>query len=79
MILTELLGWYGAAAILAAYFLNSSGRLSAQSRAYQLLNVSGAIGIVVVSLTKSAWQPAALNTIWAGIALVSLLRIERAR
>ena len=79
MVLAELLGWYGAIAIIGAYYLNSTGRLSAQSRLYQLLNITGALGIVIVSFAKSAWQPAALNCIWALIALVSLLQLRRAR
>lgn len=71
----ELSGWYGAAAILAAYALLSFGVLSAHGYAYQLLNLTGAAGIVAVSLAKRAYQPAALNIVWVIIAVVALVSL----
>lgn len=74
-VFNEIIGWYGTGAIVGAYFLNSFGLLSTTSWIYQGLNFTGAIGIVVVSLAKRAYQPAALNAIWTVIALVALVRI----
>ena len=74
-IFNELIGWYGTAAIIGAYFLNSFGWVSTTSWIYQGLNFTGAIGIVVVSLAKKAYQPAALNVIWTVIALIALVKI----
>jgi len=71
----EIIGWYGAAAIVLAYFLVSFRILGAGSVIYQILNLSGAIGIVLVSLLKKAYQPAALNFIWTIIALIALIKI----
>lgn len=76
-LLVEIFGWYGAVAILLAYTLVSFDFLAASSIWYQLLNGTGAIGIVVVSLYKKAYQPAALNIMWAAIALVAIFNIFR--
>jgi len=74
---TGLFGWYGAMAITLAYVLVSFSFLSAGSIQYQLLNGTGAIGIVIVSLHKKAYQPAVLNFIWAIIALYALFKFVR--
>lgn len=72
--LSEIIGWYGAAAILCAYGLSSFGFLTPDNPWYQLLNASGAIGIVINVLAKHAYPPAVLNIIWALIAIVALVR-----
>ena len=72
MKLEEIAGWYGTIAILGAYALVSFSYVSASSIIYQLLNLTGALGIVVVSLRKKVYQPAVLNIFWALIALLAL-------
>lgn len=69
----ELYGWYGAIAILSAYFLNSF-RLIGVGATYQLLNLTGAVGIVIVSVHNGAYPPAGLNAVWALIAVIALYR-----
>lgn len=69
----EFFGWYGAIAIILAYALVSFALLEPTSIAYQLLNGTGAIGIVVISFHKKAYQPGVLNIIWALIALVAII------
>lgn len=71
----EIIGWYGAVAILLAYALNSFQAVSPDSLVYQLLNLTGALGIVAVSYVKKARQPAALNAVWAVVALVAIAQI----
>lgn len=73
--LAEIVGWYGTAAILGAYALNSFGVISASSAAYQLLNLTGALGIIAISLRKNVMQSVVLNVIWGVIALVALARL----
>ncbi len=68
-------GWYGVLAILLAYLLVSFNVIAAKSLAYQLLNLTGAAGIVTEALSKKDAQPAVLNAIWAAIALISIARI----
>lgn len=73
--IVELAGWYGVVAILLGYALLSFEVISSKSYVFQLLNFTGAIGIVVVSLAKKARQPALLNLVWAAIAFVAIISL----
>lgn len=68
----DIAGWYGVLAILLAYGLVSFDIVGPNSYGYQLLNLTGALGIVAVSISKKARQPAMLNLAWAVIALIAL-------
>lgn len=70
-----LFGWYGTVAIIGAYALSSFSVIKADNLVYQLLNLTGAVGIVAVSLKKNAYQPAVLNIIWTFIALIAVIKI----
>jgi hypothetical protein len=72
-LLAEVFGWYGAAAILLAYVLVSFKVVHTGGYVYQLLNLTGGIGIVVISVIKKAEQPAVLNTLWSIVALVAII------
>lgn len=78
-ILIEVVGWAGAVLIVAAYALLSAGRLAADSRVYQALNIAGAAGLVVNGYARGALPSAALNVVWIGIACYALWRRGRAR
>jgi hypothetical protein len=71
----ELFGWYGTIAIIGAYAMTSFTIISPQSFVYQLLNITGAIGIVSISLAKKTYQPAVLNILWALVGIMALLKI----
>lgn len=68
----EYLGWYGALAVITAYALYAFGKIGADSIWYNLLNLTGAAGIITVSVYKKAWQPAVLNVMWLGIAAYAM-------
>ncbi len=68
-------GWYGVLAIILAYFLVSFNVITVKSLIYQLLNLTGAVGIIVVAMSKKDAQPAVLNAIWAAIAIISIVTI----
>jgi hypothetical protein len=72
-LLREIVGWYGVAALLVAYALVSFDVVKAESPTFQMLNLTGAAGIAVLSLAKRAYQPAVLNAIWGAIALAALV------
>jgi len=74
-IISEALGWYGAAAILIAYGLSSFNVLSVQSTLYLILNLTGALGILAVATAKHVRQSMLINAFWALMAAVSLIRI----
>ena len=71
--LIEVVGWAGALAVLLAYALVSSGRMSPRSRSYQLLNVGGAVGLVINSAWNGAIPSAVVNLIWIGIGVYALI------
>jgi hypothetical protein len=68
----EVIGWAGAALLLGAYALLSSGKLRAESVSYQLMNILGAVGFVVNSGWNGAFPSAAMNVIWIGIGVYGL-------
>lgn len=73
--LNEIIGWYGTIAIILAYALLSFDFLGAKSLLYQILNATGALGIVYISFKKKDYQPGVLNIVWAFIASIALLQI----
>jgi len=73
----EVIGWSGAALLLAAYALLSTGRLKAESTTYQLMNIFGAVGFVVNSGWNGALPSAAMNVVWLGIGLYALRQQRR--
>ena len=71
----EIFGWHGTFAIVGAYFLLSFSIIQSNTLIYQLLNFTGALGILIVSFYKKAYQPGVLNIIWILIALVAIVKI----
>jgi len=76
-ILIELLGWYGVLAILVAYALVTFQVVNPTSVWFQLLNLTGAFGIVIETYVKKDYQPLALNLVWMGIAIIALSNLLR--
>jgi hypothetical protein len=70
----EIVGWMGAALILAAYALLSAGKLHGRSAVYQWMNVVGSAGFVINSGWNGAYPSAALNVVWMGIGLFVLMQ-----
>ncbi|MEO9179549.1 MAG: hypothetical protein ABI221_01540 [Candidatus Saccharimonadales bacterium] len=71
----EYVGWCGAVAIVSAYALVSFNAIPADGWAFQLLNLTGAVGIIVISILKGVPQSVVLNIFWAAIAIVALARL----
>ena len=76
-IINEIIGWYGTIAIIVAFALISFNLLPVNSIIYQILNGTGAIGIVYISFKKKAYQPGVLNIIWAIIAIIAIVRMVK--
>ena len=70
----EIIGWYGTIAIVTSYALLSFSVLESTSLIYQILNLTGSMGIIAISFYKKDYQPGVLNIIWLVIALVSIFR-----
>lgn len=73
--LTEIFGWYGVIAIVGAYALLTMHVFTVDNLLYQILNLTGAIGIMIDAYTDKNYQPVVLNIIWGGIALFAILNL----
>jgi len=58
--------------VLLAYYLVSTKKVAGTNRAYQLLNLFGAIGIGANVFHQKAWPAVALQVAWGLIAIISL-------
>ena len=76
-LLLEGVGWLGAAVLLLAYGLVSTGRLSGDAPRFQLLNVAGAAGLLANGAYHGAWPSVVLNVVWGVIGAVTLRRLAR--
>lgn len=68
-------GWYGTLAILLAYVLVSFSIINVADIWYQILNVTGAIGLIAISRHQKDYPSEVLNIIWAIIAIIAILKI----
>lgn len=71
----EIAGWYGALAILAAYTLVSFSVISGNGILFQVLNLTGALGILTISLYKKVKQSIVLNIFWGTVAIIAIVGI----
>lgn len=71
----EVLGWYGTLAIVGAYLAVSFGWLHAEGLAYQLVNITGAMGLMAIAWVKRVKQNVVLNLFWAGIGIAALVQL----
>lgn len=73
--LTEFCGWYGVFALILAYALASFGIIVASGIVYQLLNLSGAIGLMIVAMSKRVAQSVFINIIWIIIGIIVITKL----
>jgi len=74
-LLIDIIGWTGSVCILAAYALNSFGKIKADSLSFQLLNLFGGIFFIIYTATLGAFASPALNVVWVIIAVIALFRM----
>ncbi|MBN2421668.1 hypothetical protein JXB41_00450 [Candidatus Woesearchaeota archaeon] len=75
LLFAEVIGWYGAFAILIAYALNTLLIVTADSLVYQLLNLTGSFGLLAIAFVKKVYQSVLINGIWILIAVIGLINI----
>ena len=73
-LLINLMGWLGSFLLIAAYYLNSKNRITAQSSSYQIMNVIGSILLAVNTIYYGAYPSSAVNIIWVFIGLHYLMK-----
>lgn len=71
---TDILGWIGAIEVLTAYLLVSINKVDGKSATFQLLNLTGAIFLIINTIALKAYPSAFVNIIWSGIAIYFLIR-----
>lgn len=76
-VLVDFLGWYGMVAILIAFALITYNVLTTQSALWQILNLTGSIGIAVNALSRRAMPEVWLNIIFSLVAISGLYQIFR--
>ena len=75
----DILGWIGSVEVILAYGLISNGKLDSQSVTYQLLNLTGAILLIINTIFYGAYPSTFINIVWVGIAVVALAKAWRNR
>lgn len=76
-LLIDILGWIGSVEVIAAYGLNSYQKIKSDSLIFQLLNLTGAIFLIINSIYKEAYPFTFINTVWSVIAMVAIAGIVR--
>jgi ribosomal protein L32 len=76
-LLINILGYLGTLAVLLAYYLVSSKRRTAQTWAFQGLNIFGAVTLLWLSLSYHVWPSVALNVAWLWIGIYGVYQIPR--
>ena len=78
-ILIEIVGWTGSVEVILAYALVSANKIKGDSPAYQWLNLTGGIFLIVHTIVHRAYPSTFINLVWVGIALVALWNIRKRR
>ena len=78
MLFVNIIGWAGSVAVITAYFMISTNRTVGHSKIYQLLNLTGALCLMVNTAYYHAYPSALVNVVWSLIAVSALcLKVVR--
>jgi hypothetical protein len=75
----QLIGWVGAALLLLAYGLLTSGKLDATGSTYLSVNFGASIALGLSTAAAHAWPSTTVNALWLVIGMVPLIRALRLR
>lgn len=78
-LITEIIGWLGAVAILGSYGLLSARKIKSDSYTYQNANIIGGILLTIYSCAKSAFASMFINFIWVFIGIAAIWGIRKAK
>jgi hypothetical protein len=73
MILTNIIGWMGAILYIVAYFLLTIQVISSTSLSYHLLNILGALGLIINACHLKDSPNIIVNVVWLLIALMAVI------
>ncbi len=73
-IVINIIGWTGSGLVVLAYGLVSTNRLKGNSVIYQLINLMGAIFLLINTVYFGAYPSSFTNVVWITIAIVAIAR-----
>ena len=76
---SDLIGWLGTLAYIIAYLLLSIGKLKAEQKTYHLLNILGALGLIVNAIHLNDYPNIIVNAVWFAIGFIGLIFIIKKR
>jgi hypothetical protein len=71
---TTVIGFAGAVAVLVSFAALACGRLSSRSATYHAMNLAGGLALVVAGIPADAWPSVVVNGSWALISAYGLAR-----
>lgn len=74
--LSEIVGWLGAAAILGAYLLVSMGWIR-PGYYFQAANLLGSCAFIIYGAYRETWPSVATNIAWFLISFVAIVRLRQ--
>jgi len=75
----DAIGWIGSVEVILAYALNSYQKMKSDSLAFQLLNFTGGLFLIINTVYYGAYPSAFINVVWVLIASLALIRSFRSR
>lgn len=77
--ISQLIQIVGSLLILGAFTLLQTHKLTADSKIYLLINLVGSVILGINAVYEHQWGFILLETIWAGVSAIALLRTTRSR
>lgn len=71
----SIIGWFGAIVYVMAYLLLVLKKVTSDDWLYHLLNLMGAVCLIVNGVVLADFPNVAVNMIWAIIAVFAIIRI----
>ncbi|HKU12053.1 MAG TPA: hypothetical protein VJQ61_12635 [Sinomonas sp.] len=72
----EIVGWFGAVAVLVAYLSVSMGWLR-PTRRFQVANLIGSCAFIINGAFHGAWPSVVTNIAWGLISVIALVRMPQ--
>ncbi len=76
-IIVDLLGWAGSLLGIAAYWLNSQGKIQAQAFSYQFMNVLAGLFLIINTFYYGAYPSCTVNLLWVFIGSFYLIKTNK--
>lgn len=72
-------GWLGGIAVATAYVLVATGRITADARTFQVLNIVGGMLLTATTIYRQALPNTVINIVWIVFGVYALVASRRRR